>query len=379
MSKAAELASLIGNINAGGGGVNRNVIINGAMNVAQRNTSKASITAESYNTVDRFLTAISSAGTWTQSQVSVTDLAGFQNALKMDCTTADASLSASDYCGIQQRFEGQNLVSFKKGLSDAKPFTLSFYVKSNKTGTYTVELYDTDNTRQVSQSYTISSANTWEQKSLTFPADTTGAFVDDANFSMMCEWYLASGSNYKSGTLNTSWNSVTAANRVASGQVNLADSTDNEWFLTGVQLEVGQNPTEFEHEPFGRTYEKCERYYQKSYIHSEAPGGSTNAGTGTYLGGVIGMSNYNTQYNQLFYDYPQFRTHMRAAPTAVVYNIYSGAAAGIQHYNSGDNHGVSYAHQSENGFRIYSNSLNAYGNNNGGDYYAFHYTADAEL
>ena len=139
----------------------RNIIINGDMSLAQRATSVTGITSTSYNTVDRFQTVASSLGTWTQSQdTDVPTGQGFAKSLKMDCTTADGSPSSGDELYLRQKFEGQNLQYLKKGTSNAESTTLSFWVKSNKTGTYITELRDIDNTRSISKSYTISSANT---------------------------------------------------------------------------------------------------------------------------------------------------------------------------------------------------------------------------
>ena len=259
MSKAAELASLIGNINAGGGGVNRNLVINGDMSISQRSTSVASITGAGYAVLDKHRLGGAVPGTWTWSQsTTVPSGQGFANSMKLDCTAT----GSADTMYIQHRMEGQNLQGFAKGTSDAKPFSLSFWVRSNKTGTYIATLLDNDNTRHVSKSYTISSANTWEHKKITFPADTSGALNNDNGPSLEIYLWLSANSNNSSGTLATTWASVTNANN-AVGQVNLADDVANEWYLTGLQLEVGQNATEFEHEPFATTLHKCERYFQK--------------------------------------------------------------------------------------------------------------------
>jgi len=263
MSKAAELANLIGNINAGGGGVNRNVIINGAMNVAQRGDVTGK-TAASYGGPDRFAVGITSHGTYAMSQSStVPSGKGFANSYKLDCTTADTSVAAGAEVTIQHKFEGQNLQTLRKGTSEAKPITATFYCRSNLTGTFTLELFDNDNSRQCSKNFTISSADTWEFKSITFPADTTGAFDDDNAQSAVLVWWLAAGSDFTSGTQNTSaFASNTNANRVSSSIVNMSSSTDNEFLLTGVQLEVGQNPTSFEHKSFAQDLHECGRYYQ---------------------------------------------------------------------------------------------------------------------
>ena len=258
MSKAAQLAALIGSQSALS---NRNIIINGAMQVAQRGTSFTGLggSAGVYS-LDRIrygFTMNSGRFTITQSTDSPD---GFANSLKVDITTAESSLNASSGAALSQLLEGQNVQFFAKGTSDAKQYALSFYVKSNVTGTYIVELFDNDNTRQVSKSYTIDSANTWERKTISFPADTTGAFGNDNANSLFVQWFLASGTDRTSGTLNTSWASSTNANR-AVGQTNLFSSTSNEWYITGVQLEVGEQATPFEHRSFADELFSCQRYY----------------------------------------------------------------------------------------------------------------------
>ena len=248
---------------------NRNLIINGAMQVAQRGTSETGVTTEQYaNAPDRFKFIIGNAGTWTVSQ-STTAPEGFSNSYKLDCTTADSSLAAGDYILVSQFIEGQNLQHLKKGTSNAESITLSFWVRSAKTGTYIVEIRDNDNTRSISQSYTVSSADTWEHKSLTYSGDTTGTLGNDNGNSLAVQFWLAAGSTFSSGTLATSWGSVTNANR-AVGQVNLADSTSNDWYITGVQLEVG-SATPFEHRSFGDELARCQRYFYK--VTNAPPGG----------------------------------------------------------------------------------------------------------
>jgi len=238
----------------------RNLIINGSMDLAQRGTSFSSQTAEHF-VVDRFKMFVNGAiGTWTTSQsTTVPTGQGFAKSLKMDCTTADASPASTDILSVQQRFEGQNLQYLKKGTSSAESLTASFWVRSNKTGTYIAELEDRDNTRYVSQSYTISSADTWEKKTVTFPGDTSGAFTNDNGESLRLNFWLGGGATWTSGTLGTTWH-TTSANR-AVGQVNLADSTSNEWYITGVQLEAGTTASDFEFLPFDVNLQRCQRYY----------------------------------------------------------------------------------------------------------------------
>jgi hypothetical protein len=242
---------------------NRNIIINGDMSVAQRGTSETGITGTGYNTLDRFQTVMLSLGTWTQSQsTDVPTGQGFANSLKMDCTTADASPSSGDFLYVRQIIEGQNLQYLKKGTANAESLTLSFWVKSNKTGKYIIELYDADNTRTVSLFYNINISNTWEKKIITFAGDTVGSsFDNDNNGSLRLQFWLGAGSNYTSGTLATSWSNLTGTTNRAVGQVNLADSTANEFYITGVQLEAGTTASDFEFLPVDVNLQRCQRYY----------------------------------------------------------------------------------------------------------------------
>ena len=250
----------------------KNILINGDMSVAQRGTSTASITGSGYNTVDRFRTNMGTAGTWTQSQsTDVPTGQGFATSFKMDNTTANGSLSAGSYLIIDQRVEGQNLQYLKKGTSSAESTTLSFWVKSAKTGTYIAALNDVDNSRYIANSYTISSANTWEKKTITYAGDTTGAFGNDNAASLKVQFWLVAGTTYSSGTLATSWESATNANQ-AVGQVNLADSTSNDWYITGVQLETGDTASEFEFLPYGVNLQRCYRYYEAIAENTTAVG-----------------------------------------------------------------------------------------------------------
>ena len=242
---------------------NRNLIINGAMQVAQR--GNVSSVTSGYGGADRFMFNRSGAAVVTIRQQGVgnspTDQ-GFGFSQQFDVTTADSSLAAGDYARISYRFEGQDLQVLKKGTANAEQLTLSFFVKSPKTGTHIVELVDQTNSRHVNLSYTVSSANTYEKKTITFPADTTGTLTNDNGRRMDLNWYLAAGSTYSSGTLQTSWGSDTNANR-AVGQVNCVDSTDNAFFLTGVQLEVGSVATDFEHRSIAEELTLCQRYFFK--------------------------------------------------------------------------------------------------------------------
>ena len=251
----------------------RNLIINSDMSIAQRSTSVSGITGSTfgYFTVDRWRIGVDNLGTWTMSQdTDVPTGQGFAKSLKLDCTTADASPSASDALFLNTNFEGQMLQYLKKGTSNAESLTLSFWVKSNKTGTYTISLDDNDNNRNIVGTYVINSANTWEKKTLTFAGDTTGAFDNDNQNSLRFYFWLGVGSNYNSGTLATSWENTVTANLVSSSNVNLADSTSNYINITGVQLEAGTTASAFEFLPYEINLQRCMRYYwvlAKGIIH----------------------------------------------------------------------------------------------------------------
>ena len=321
MSKAAELANLIGNINAGGGGTNRNVIINGAMNVAQRGTSSTGLgaDADTIPTCDRWYhSASSTAGRFTMTQDSSAP-SGFANSLKLACTTADTSIAAGEVLLLRQKLEGQNVQMFAKGTSDAKPYALSFYVKGNASATYVAELMDNDNSnRHVNKTFSVTTD--WTRVELSLPADTTGALDDDNANSLDLNIWLHAGSNRTSGSLQTTWGALAQANRCV-GISSFFSSTSNTFFITGVQLEVGQNPTEFEHEPYDVTWHKCQRYFQ----HLDC---SEAAYTKFINGQAIGS-------NQAAFCL-QLRPHMRSIPTLTVTDVSdlavatsSGGASGI--------------------------------------------------
>ena len=237
---------------------NRNLIINGAMQVAQRSTSETGqTTLDGYVALDRHRIQLSSSGTFTISQ-STEAPGGFANSLKFDCTTADSS---PNYVVFFQLLEGQDLQQVQKGTSSAQKLTASFYVRSSKTGTYQVNIRDLDNNRLVGASYTIGSADTWELKTVTFPADTTGAFGNDANASLQLEWWLAAGSDYTGGAVPTAWEARVNTDRAAALNVAIGASTADDFYITGIQLEVGEKATPFEHRSYGDELAKCQRYF----------------------------------------------------------------------------------------------------------------------
>ena len=277
---------------------NRNLVVNGAMRISQRSTSLTGETGGGYKCLDRFRIGKLNLGTWTFTQ-STDAPAGFSRSFKCECTTADASPAAGDLFNIQHRMEGQELQRLKKGTSSSESFTVSFWVKSNKTGTYNLQAEDLDNTRSNVRQYSIESANTWEYKTLTFDGDTTGALDDNTDQSFRLIWWLGSGTNYSSGTTPSTWEATDAADN-AVGNVNLADSTSNVFYITGVQMETGSVATPFEHLTYTNDLSRCQRYYTR-YDHS-------SGGIGLNAPGYYNTA--STIYNTIFLPTPMRNVNM---------------------------------------------------------------------
>jgi hypothetical protein len=282
----------------------KNLIINGDMSIAQRSTSVASITTDGYYTCDRWNNSVN-LGTWTINQSTDTPTGqGFANSFKMTCTTG-ASLSAGTQNYLNQRFEGQNLQYLKKGTANALPLTLSFWGKSaTTTGTMTVELFDTDNSRQISKQ--ISLTTSWTKYTINYDADTIGTFNNDNGASLYVIFWVSAGSNFTSGTLSETWTSNTNANR-AVGQTNFA-VTSTELYFTGIQLEADTSASDFEFLPVDVNLERCQRYYQ-----------------------ILSPTNPQpiVQYQANFRSYVQtFMTQMRTAPSLTVDTFSSFAGFG---------------------------------------------------
>tara|TARA_Y100000593_G_scaffold95084_1_gene199352 strand:- start:3756 stop:6749 length:2994 start_codon:yes stop_codon:yes gene_type:complete len=255
----------VSSINGGQIGGSRNYIYNGDTSICQRATSVANIGNgdSGYHVQDRYKFAESGAPNAEVTMSRATEVpSGFQYSMKFDCTTASGTVSAADLVYFSQIFEGQDLYGWKKGTSDALPVTLSFWVNTTKTGTYICSLYDNDNARNCSQAYTVSSSNTWEYKSVTFPGDTTGAFGRDANASLYVHWGLVAGTDWTSGTLATAWQSSVSANQFV-GQVDAFDNTSNNFHITGIQLELGETASAFQTETYIANLQRCQRYLYK--------------------------------------------------------------------------------------------------------------------
>ena len=268
MSNARNLSKLLGtdtqittpDIADGVFQANKNLIINGAMQVNQRQTTFTGANGTSGYIVDRFSWATSNTGSFDVSS-STTSPVGFSNSIGISCTTAEASPTAGSYQNVIYRLEAQSIQQLNAS-SGTVAFTISFYVYSSKTGTYTIEARKMDSARHIAQEFTISSANTWERKTISIPADVTGSIDNDNGSGIQLYFWLAGGTTYTSGTLATSWGAFDNANRVSSNNVNIGDSTSNTFYITGVQLEVGEQATPFEHRSFGDELAKCQRYYQ---------------------------------------------------------------------------------------------------------------------
>jgi len=304
----------------------RNLIINGSQIVAQRGISVTGLTSSStYHTVDRWQFNMGSIGTFSISQ-STTAPSGFSNSLKLSCTTANASPAAGAYLQLIHKIEGQNLQHLKKGASDAESVTLSFWCRCSKTGDFVIELRDGANNRHICSLVTISSADTWEYKTITFAGDTTGTLANDNTTGFELGIWLSAGTDFTSGTLPASWASSTNANR-AVGVFNLAASTDD-FYITGVQLELGSTATDFEHRSFGDELARCQRYFEKSYAYQ------TSIGTSTGTGAVSCDSDVSSTGSRFFiFSANDFKVTKRTTPTLTIYSQ-DGVIDTISKYNS---------------------------------------------
>ena len=242
----------------------RNLVINGSMQVAQRGTSS---TSTGYQTVDRFSVGQGNLDNLTFTQAQVDDApagTGLKKSLKFTVTAAETAVASDEYLRVYHAVEGKNLQQFEWGTSTGKQVTVSFYVKSSITGAFGCSIYIFDANVIMNKPYTISSANTWERKTLTFPAYTAGGSTpaDDTTPGIYMNFGLLAGSSY-----NTQINDWTAygsgANLLGGQTANVGAVNGTTWQLTGVQLEVGTAATDFEHLSFAEELQLCQRYYQQ--------------------------------------------------------------------------------------------------------------------
>ena len=368
MTKAAELAKMgeiITNDQIGG---RRNVIINGSQQVAQRATSVADVGgSQGYFCTDRFKSTLSgTAARYTVSQDSDAP-AGFSKALKYDVTTADTSVAADEFHAISYRAEGQDISHFEWGTSDAKKCTFSFYAKATTAQTVVVNFVratTSGTSRSVSKAFSITTS--YQRFTFTLPADTGG----DAQVETNAEGFaihigLNMGSNFTSGTLNETWANFTNANRFV-GVGNLASSTDNNFFITGIQLEVGSVATPFEHRSYGEELASCQRYFEKSYDQGTAVGTATSTSGIQYR-----YSNGGTQSTNYGQQHTRFAVYKRTAPTVVIYSTAGTSAHVTAEGGASGDKDVEITHAGEGGVSM--NTLEVTDQN------TFHFTADAEL
>jgi len=335
--------------------VGRNMVINGAMNVSQRATSVTGLgaNADAYNTLDRFKLGVegTTAGRLTMAQVADGPNGISANCLKLDCTTADTSIAATEFVGVSTYLEGQNVQRLGKGIAGAKQAAISFYVKASSSLTFAVELFDADNGRHIVKLFTATTA--WNRIEFYIPADEddgSSALNDDNATSLVINFWVHGGTNFTSGTLATAWANKTNANRAA-GIDSIFSNTANNFFLTGVQLEVGPVATEFEQEDIGVTLHKCQRYFETGRSGASGNHATNNSG---FFGGVT-----------------DYKSEKRAAPTLAQ----SSASVREMFQNAIllGSVGSQFALNDVNGF--YHNAIHAGSNCK----YAFTFTADAEL
>tara|TARA_R100000697_G_scaffold47536_1_gene60759 strand:+ start:1002 stop:2102 length:1101 start_codon:yes stop_codon:yes gene_type:complete len=302
MSKARELAEL-GAVYDSGALSNRNVIINGAMEVAQRGTSVTGVTSSGFNTVDRFQYAEGSGGGSAGFTISQSTEApdGFGNSFKFEVTTTD-TLTGGENCLIRTRLEGRDMQRFKFGSSSAESMTVSFFVRASLTGTYGLQvMVGPSSQRTAMQSYTVNSANTWEYKTITFAGSTDYAIPNDSSRGFDLNFMLDSGPDDLTAPYAFTSD---AAFRAPTGQVNFVQTSGATFHVTGVQVEVGTEATPFEHRSFGQELALCQRYFYRTAR------GTTGSVDDAYIG--IGRGGNASNTSETFFSHPVF---MRASPT----------------------------------------------------------------
>ena len=364
MSKAAELAALIGSQTALS---NRNMVINGAMTIWQRGTSAITVSGDDDFTCDRFKGWANGGGTFTVEQSTDVPSNEFEFSAKLTNTAVDSSVAAGDDYRWATDIEGYNVSPLAYGSSDAKTATLSFWVKSSLTGTYCGAFYSTTASRHYIYEYTISSANTWEKKTITVEGDTTGSWNRTNGNGLRIYWGFGSGSDVQ-GTADA-W--AAGEKWETTNQAAWIGSASATFFITGVQLEVGEQATFFEHENFSSTLRKCQRYFCKSYNYDIAPGAS---GSVNNLKGAASFSGGTSTANRPFWSAGQYPVTMRSEPTIVLYH-YDGTSGKIT--------GGSFASYDGSAVNIGDRGFNAHptgnvSNSDDEDHYLI-FTASAEL
>ena len=266
-------------------GGRRNMIYNGDTSLCQRRTSSTGIGNgnSGYWVQDRwqFYEAGAPNAVITQSQ-STTTPDGFYSSLKMLTTTNSGTVASGDLIYLAQIFEGQDLQRWNKGDAQALAITLSFWVNATQTGTYVVRFLDADNSRHISKTYTVDSADTWEYKTLTYAGDTTGAFGNDVNASLYVQWGLVAGTDWTSGTLATDWASSSGADTTTFEPCDAFDDDGDMFHITGVQMELGNVATDFQYESYAENLARCQRYYNKMIVGDNGYFYASAIHSGTY-------------------------------------------------------------------------------------------------
>ena len=345
----------------------RNLVINGGMRIAQRAGYNISTTGSpefggpdrfhvwSYTSSEEVVAAISQ-------DTDVPSGQGFAHSYKLDVTTAESAVASNEALLIGTYLEAQNLQHLEYGTSSAKAITLSFWIKSTKTGTYCLSVTAPDGSRNYIKEDTVSASNTWEKKEITIPGDQSGAINNDNGQGLWLQWVLMAGTDRHKAA--DAW-SGTTSDIATSNQVNAVDNTSNNIYLTGVQLEVGSTATDFEHLSFTEDLALCQRYFCQSYNYGTYAG--ANTGGATALGKLANGYNYDSiaQF--------QFPVEMRTGPTVTLYNPVSGTVNSFRgdstNYSTAAKHGAT-----TRGVRIYRATAV------GATVFTFiHATADAEL
>ena len=364
MSKAAELAALIGSQSALS---NRNLIINGAMQVAQRGASAVTVSDgsnEGYTTVDRYyLNFNASIGGAIAVSQSTDTPSGFANSIKLDCTTANTSISGTQMIDLQHRFEAQDLQQLGFGSSDAQPITVSWYMKAVS---FSDNISVTLNTRDGTKEYFVKSftpTTSWARYTMTVPGSTSATIDNNNGEGLRLSWVVAGSSSgtHAASSDSTAFSTTRADYRNDIG--NLTASTDNELYITGVQLELGEQATPFEHRSFGDELRRCQRYYWKSVNHDTTPANNIANSNNLHSDGYGSWTAYaTTNARTPYFPHP---VAMRAAPTVTLYSSERANTAGKTAIFNGTWGAVSSnaTQQNENRFAIYCASSGLTANN----------------
>ena len=345
------------------GMVNR--LINSDMRIDQRNSGAAVTATLGAYGVDRWLPQENNGSTVTAQQ-STTSPAGFTNSLLLTASTGATSTSVQ-VTRVQQRIEGLNTSDLAWGTANAQTVTVSFWVRSSVTGTYCFGFMNSAQDRAYAAEYSISVADTWEYKTITIAGDTSGTWLTTNGIGINCLWDLGSGSDYNQ--TGGSWSGTN--DWKTSNQVNWVGNTGATFYLTGVQLEKGSTATDFEYVDYGRQLQMCQRYYEKSYDQSVAPGSNTSVGVMSVYSSIGSSTNR-------FFGHPNYLVPKRASIVSITFYTATGTAGSISKYSSS----ATTLAVSSIGSGYGENKIGTYIQTTGGDAsepYVFHYTASAEL